>query len=56
MGALREKSDKQAWTVAAFMRTKKLPTYESLGPKEKKSMKSLKDALGASVQRKKKNG
>ena len=47
MEASIERSDKQAWMIAAFTRTKKLPKYESLsrGKKGKKDGLLLKKEL-----------
>jgi len=46
MEATLERSDKQAWTIAAFTRAKKMPKYESLSRRrEPKDGLNLKRAL-----------
>jgi len=47
MEASLERSDKQAWMIAAFSRAKKLPKFEKLGrgPKKFKGGEGLKAAL-----------
>jgi hypothetical protein len=37
MEAILERSDKQAWMIAAFTRTKKMPKWESLSRKKRKT-------------------
>ena len=41
MEATLERSDKQAWMVAAFTRSKKLPKFESLSRGKKPARNSL---------------
>lgn len=36
MEATLERADKQAWMIAAFTRTKKLPPYKSLSRRKRK--------------------
>jgi hypothetical protein len=51
MEATMERNDKQAWLIAAFTRTKKLPKYEKLnrGKKPVKSSLDLKRAMQATA-------
>jgi hypothetical protein len=55
MEATMERNDKQAWLIAAFTRTKKLPKYEKLnrGKKPGKSSLDLKRAMMATAVREK---
>jgi hypothetical protein len=39
MEALIERADKQAWMIAAFTRAKKLPKFESLSRKKRKTQR-----------------
>jgi len=51
MEAILERSDKQAWMIAAFTRAKKLPKFEKLsrGKKKVKDGLELKRALEATA-------
>jgi len=55
MEAAMERADKQAWMIAAFTRTKKLPKYEKLsrGKKVVKSSMDLKRAMMATAAKEK---
>jgi hypothetical protein len=55
MEATLERSDKQAWMIAAFTRTKKLPKYEKLsrGKKPVRSSLDLKRAMQATAAKEK---